>query len=304
MNQTYDVVLQVFFYLDATSLVRMRSVSTLFEHAVQEEWRSRVYQCVRPFLVDASGFFSLLGSFEGVVSGSTALSVLMLASRHEASSPNTSDLDVYVPTEVARDEIVRHLVASSEYVVDRSSPRFAESSWEGTPATVLSLTRLKRTRGPTISWVDVVVGAHQSALSPIVSFWGSLVMNYISATSVVSLYPTTTLNGQFFIRPNATAERVARPLQKYIDRRFTVATVHHDPTRCPSVTSACPGVFRKTEDAGCLRVDWIGRGRRLPYGFRSQNSVPACYWKLSRCQFVRYCAPFDGDEWEDVVGRL
>ncbi|KZV64120.1 hypothetical protein PENSPDRAFT_691047 [Peniophora sp. CONT] len=305
MGSVPEIVDNVLFYADADTLVRLRSVSTLFEAVCQEQWRKRVHSTTRPFIADVSAFYELLGGLEGLVSGSVALAVLSIASPRDGFLGPTSDLNVYVPTEFARDEIVRHLMGKEGYSVSHGTSSSAEELWLRKPEAVSTLTRLSRTGSTSVHCVDIVVGAQHAATGPVSSFWGTLVMNYISATSVVSLYPTLTLRGRFFTKPIAHAEDVADVVTKYELRGFQMAAFVHDPSVCTRNGSYCPGSFRHTEDGACLRVEWHNRGISLPFGVRAPSSVPSSYWKWGRCNFLSYQWPYeDPDSDGCVIGRL
>ncbi|VDC03127.1 unnamed protein product [Peniophora sp. CBMAI 1063] len=302
---TLELVAQVFQHLDGGSLMRCRKVNTLFDLVAQEEWRARVHAHTAPFVCDVSHFYFLLGGVEGVVSGSTALAVILSGSEFDGFLQPTSDLDVYLPTEVGRDEIVRHLVSSEGYRVDSGTTSSGEELWKRKPDTIISLTRLTRVAGDVKHSVDIVVGTDHAATTPILSFWGSLVMNYISETSIVCLYPRLTLRGRFFTRPGIQADIISDPLQKYIDRGFHRVHRTQHSGFCGSRQSYCPGRFRFTEDAASMRVDWQSRGGAyLPYGLRSPSSVPSAYWKWSTCTRVIYDKPYEDTSDGCVVGRL
>ncbi|KZV60654.1 hypothetical protein PENSPDRAFT_694077 [Peniophora sp. CONT] len=220
MGSERNLVSLIIHYLDAETLIRVRPVSTLFDGVVQDEWRNRVYQYTSPFLDRVSHFYDILGTVEGVVSGSTALAVILSGSPRDGFIEQSSDLDVYVPTESAHDVILHYLVRIEGYEIDHTTSSSSADDSGDSFRRIASLTKLTRNVNGQLRSVDLIVGAGQCATESILWFWGTLVMNYISATSVVSIYPRTTLQGLFITHPTATDARLGQPISKYKRRHF------------------------------------------------------------------------------------
>ena len=232
------------FYLDTESLMRVRLVSTLFEGAAQDECAARVRQYTRPFVNNIRSFYSLLGALDGVVSGSAALAVLMAGSERDDFVESSSDLDVYVPSYHARDAVLAFLERYEGYAVDHGRAAAAEQYASTKPSHIASLSRLSRRDGDLVRCVDIIVGSQHSATTPLTSFWGTLVMNYISSTTIVCLYPRMTLAGHFFVNPIASVERLERPLAKYRRRGFHQIEFSHGKADCTAERTYCIGAFR------------------------------------------------------------
>ncbi|VDB88552.1 unnamed protein product [Peniophora sp. CBMAI 1063] len=301
-----ELLEQIFRHFDARTLLAVGRVSTLFNTMAQEEWRYRVHKYTGPFVTDVNHFYFILGGVEGVVSGSTALAVILRGSPFGDFLSPTSDLDIYVPSQAASDEMVRYFAEFEGYQVDSTTVASGDHVMKRKPESIVSLTRLRRVKDDLVRSVDIIVGAKDAATTPLFSFWGSLVMNYISATSVVCSYPRLTLDGRFFVRPGVARSSIAEPLDKYRSRGFISALHRGHSAGCKSLQSYCPGRFRHTEDPASMRVDWQSRpGYTLPYCVKSPSSVPAAYWKWETCSFVKYDLPYEEISKDGcAVGRL
>lgn len=276
--------------------------------SVSEEWRNRVHRATGLHIENVPTFYDILGQASGVVSGSTALAVLTSASRYERDWTILRDLDVYVPSLDSFGVMAHFLQVDEGY---RACPVLADDleRYFEEPACIRSITRFRRRTGhvepPAYQYIDLIVAKDGSATLPMTAFWGTLVMNYISSTGIVSLYPRLTLGGRGVENPNASKPRIRQGMTKYMERGFYLSEFVHEGFDCQKACSYCPSVLRYTEDSQCLHVIWSTHSTRRVLAPRSRSfkqsfSVTPSFWIWSRCPPTRKSSAVVGY----AIGRL
>lgn len=290
-----DLVFEIFSYADARTLLLVSQVNSVTRAMARAQWKARVHATTRRHIKDVAGFYDLLGRVSGIVSGSTALAVLMWSSTLEGPWTRGRDLDLYVPSTDALATLLRFLEADEGYrqvpVPEDDCERYIE-----TAACVASITRLRRRGADGLSvdpsHVDVICAKDNSSTLPIVAFWGTLVMNYISSTAIVSLYPHMTLDGRGIENPHADKTRVRGGMDKYRGRGFDLSFFAHNVQVCNSSSSYCPSVLRFTEDAQCMTASWSDRPSLFEGGTKSLTFSNRCFstapsfWVWSVCSII------------------
>ncbi|KAI0335952.1 hypothetical protein GY45DRAFT_1342100 [Cubamyces sp. BRFM 1775] len=150
-----------------------------------------------------------------VISGSSALHFLDV---DRAPLWSATDLDIYTPIHCAR-QIVNYLCNVEGYhIVQEPVPSKYPHLRSGF-ATVFHLRR-------DLSEIDVIQSCTRSALYPIPYFWGTHVMNYLTADTFCVAYPEYTLEGKSLLNPVALVDkqhpnvRMLTNMDKYTERGY------------------------------------------------------------------------------------
>ncbi|KAI5982148.1 hypothetical protein EDD15DRAFT_2139648, partial [Pisolithus albus] len=155
----------------------------------------------------------ILRACDTVVSGSTALHV-MLPKDGTAWSPR--DLDIYVPQ--ATSQRLLRKVQSEGYAMVKDTDLNGEGYRNLKVSRVYVLTKGQQ-------HIDVVVSSTSAAISPILQFHSTAVMNFVSAETIFSCYPSLTLRHLSMMNPaylyfGATTAGVLEAAVKYKSRGF------------------------------------------------------------------------------------
>lgn len=198
----------------------------------------------------------------------------------------TSDLDVYVPNK-------RALKTMRKYLRDRDGyeplpiPKLDEGRYWEDPACIKSLTRL---RSPLYNaHIDIICAQGNAATLPITAFWGTPVMNFITGTKLVVLYPRMTLDGRGFYNPHSHPDRRRESIAKYSARGITVTAFPHDRKQCTDPDNYCPETFRYTQDTQTMCVSWSAAEKspsvtaKTPSFRHVEYVVTPTYWRWSTC---------------------
>ncbi|KAI0043917.1 hypothetical protein FA95DRAFT_1479777, partial [Auriscalpium vulgare] len=200
---------------------------------------------------DALGFREILRVTGSIVSGSHALYFALRNTEWHQWQP--SDLDVYCPVAAGLD-LVEYLVRREGYKI--SNP-FEDSETRclyqdvGGIATVVTL---RRTSGQK---VDIIVGTGPSALATLTHFWGTAVINFISADTICVTYPRLTLRGVCCISTRRhRVHRLRVCVLKYVARGFIVGGFSVNGVRSfhASDDPYCPHTERSFFDNACLTI--------------------------------------------------
>ncbi|KAG2148937.1 hypothetical protein DEU56DRAFT_712029, partial [Suillus clintonianus] len=150
-----------------------------------------------------------------LVSGSSALCLVQA----EAEAVMTQDLDFYV-TEPFEAEVVKHFKENEGYVSKQDvvkKPEYDSSAI----SKIIKLAKGEKK-------VDIIITHWTCAITPILQFHSTAVMNYVTARSIVCLYPRWTTANMSFVNPQMyvcakTNLRTVDVLMKYIRRGFKIS---------------------------------------------------------------------------------
>ncbi|KAG2739183.1 hypothetical protein P692DRAFT_20756458 [Suillus brevipes Sb2] len=166
----------------------------------------------KKYIADIPIFIQLLEFTGSVVSGSTALNLFMPKSQEFA----THDIDLYA-TEKYEHVVVEYLKREEGYTVAHkiSSNRGYDSS------AIAKIYKLENGE----KHMDIIITHWTCAIAPILQFHSTVVMNYITANSIVSMYSGWTCQRKGFIHPRLYMEGKTNPrtvdaLMKYTGRSF------------------------------------------------------------------------------------
>ncbi|VDB88556.1 unnamed protein product [Peniophora sp. CBMAI 1063] len=284
-----EILVRILPFLDASSLMALAQCSSALKAAVCVAWRARIYRKTERHVSDAPLFYDVLEGLSGVVSGSTALSVLFGGDVDDGLPEwaTGSDLDVYVPTLDAQVTLLQHLQERDEYMEVPLVSEVDDRYWEN-PAVIASVTRLESPRFH--GNIDVICARGGSSIMPVVSFWSTLVMNFITRSRLVVLYPRTTLRLEGYSNPSSDPAKVLACSRKYSARGFTLHDFPHSPDGCEGVRGYCPSMLRYTEDSLTLTIRWnddapepLVQARSPAFG-EERFVVQPAFWTWGSCK--------------------
>lgn len=184
-----DRILQHVSLLDM-SVLRLASQ---FWHVTVSSFLFRKFRhMLTHYVSDHLGLRSLMRRTRSIISGSEALDFCL----HGTTNPPivASDLDIYANC-VSSLLLVRHLIDAEGYEwtrdVDEKGVGIESTEYGG--AIISCTTVVHRRRGTKI---QVLCVSRLSALHQLPFFWGTLVMNCLTADGVGMAYPSLTLQGQ------------------------------------------------------------------------------------------------------------
>lgn len=253
-------------------------LSRSFQLGVRDYLSKRLHSMLRPWMKDAVAFRKAMGETDTLISGSWALAFLMgLADpvRWEAK-----DLDLYVPRGDPCKKLVDHLsehqgftdveryvlVGALQDVSLPSTPTVPAPPVEGREDAqqgysfnrrgILNVYKLTKTfdTGKTCT-IDIIESVTDNAVSPIVSFDYTCLMNYITHDGIYCLYPKLTFDKLGMDQSyEGSGHRSTTRHEKYTERGFKHVRKTTDlPGRVPC-GSACPHLVRRNHDAGTMIV--------------------------------------------------
>ncbi|VDB88557.1 unnamed protein product [Peniophora sp. CBMAI 1063] len=292
-NLAPELVGRILHFLDTRSLVHTSQSDFALRAASEVELRNRVASEVGKHVTNPIALLQKLGEVGGIISGSTALAVALAGSQWDnvGGWQKKSDLDVYLGSEESLPDVVAYLQASDGYEKAELQEKDLEAYWEDI-ARIRSITRLRSPKYAT--HVDVICTAGGAATLALPAFWGTLVMNFITSSRLVILYPRQTLAGRGFTNDGTLVERTQTCQQKYERRGFNVSAYQHNEENCTDINSCCPSTLRYTEDPQCLSLSWDTRSTDTASGCRANSAsfksaafaVSPTFWRWSGCEVL------------------
>ncbi|KAI0309511.1 hypothetical protein OF83DRAFT_57882 [Amylostereum chailletii] len=239
-------------YISMPDLATVAQTSHHLGSSAREAARVRWNDTLRKWVRDPNGLRSIMRRTGSIVSGSAALAYAMSRTPWMARWM-PQDLDIYCPL-TAGEAIIQYLVDSEEYEVkvpntlDAGTNSFME--YHGGISAVVHLNR------GTLS-VDVICSSTPSPTFPLPSFWGTLVVNYVTADQLVVVYPRLTFEGMGCVNPVRAGQLAsAYVVMKYHQRGFVIRLFDQFNTRCrPGLgeeNMLCPHTMRRFVDGGCF----------------------------------------------------
>lgn len=200
-------------HCDTVSLVRCAQTTHQLRSLAADELRLRFISIIRHFFGNRThDFLVLLTTHRGLISGSSALAFL--------SWPDVwipGDIDVYVGTD-EYPKFVQSLkdMQLAAIEVDFTSQR--RSSYAG-------IASVRRYLTPMHQRLDVIRSATSNAAHPLLYFWGSLVVNFLTSRGAVCAFPAHTLNRKALVTDISYSEKLVAARNKYESRGFQFQTV-------------------------------------------------------------------------------
>ncbi|KAG1721643.1 hypothetical protein EDB19DRAFT_1960764 [Suillus lakei] len=147
--------------------------------------RTKLFMC---FVNNVNSLIALLDRTSTVISGSSALILILVQSQAIV----VRDMDMYT-TEKFEDEVLKHFVEKEGYEKKLEVPKKTEYD----SAAIAKIYKLQKGQ----KQVDLIISDWSCAIAPILQFHSTAVINYITARSIVCLYPHWTAANKSLINP-------------------------------------------------------------------------------------------------------
>ena len=292
----YDVIICIVQQSDLVTLLCWRRTSQTIFALVAKLLRERYEASVRTFIPNVPRFDALMRKTGAVISGSVALQYFLDEERWYPGDMDiyvSDDMyDTFVNDAVADDQLsFRHMPRRARWSsvdgeeVDLDEPDFAgneededgiqdeengdgiddvefgeDTDSDGVPSGegVQGIKAVWRFTTPTSRFIDVVRSPLNTPITPLQSFWSTLVCNFISPDGCGCGYPAVTMRRVGVVKSGYMSERDIDAAQKYAARGFGLVqddwmTLPSDPAtwepRYFGDHDAMVVSFRKTADS-------------------------------------------------------
>lgn len=173
--------------------------------------RDRFRQLVKPFVSDVAAFSNALRNHGAVVSGSLALYYFV---RCDSWYPN--DMDIYV----SYDEFPAFLQTVESDPSIRFVPSTQPPASSLTTSESLDIVEVRKYITPSNRSVDVIRSRRANPVYPLVGFWTSLLVNFVTPDYFASAFPRMVFNGKGYVKEFGMNIRDEIAMRKYTSRRF------------------------------------------------------------------------------------
>ena len=208
-----DTLALVLRQCNTLSLVRCAQSCRLFRALVSAELRYRYFTLLRFFFGShANQFDELIRSFPAIISGSVALAFLSWTDQWVPG-----DMDIYISNN-AYNRFTGALEWTGLAVLETDTGPRSPSPYRG-------ITRVRRY----VTWIgrnlDVIQSTTCNPATPLLYFWSSVVVNFITPYGAVCVFPMNTLNHRGLVADISYSEKLVAARKKYETRGFEFAEV-------------------------------------------------------------------------------
>lgn len=265
------------------ALVQHVAIDNITDQKFREIVLGRYQTVVGAFVEDIEGFSRTLGTYSGVVSGSSALSFF--------SGPGwfmPDDLDVYVPHGKSAG-MVDWLTATQGYV----------RRGDDEPQDLLYYGKFSEDTGVAVVFtlyngdnrIDVVECIGDSVFSALCRFWCTGVINFFNESGWGSAYPRALDLHRSLVSEDTIRQGSGKfygMVMKYRlrgVRTFMTHTEWTDGAECDGNNESCPARWRYFGDQYSM-VGWFAEGKSLQLNSRELGLEHTVVWRLGgvRCQ--------------------
>nr|KAG8987912.1 hypothetical protein FRB93_004358 [Tulasnella sp. JGI-2019a]KAG9039459.1 hypothetical protein FRB95_010748 [Tulasnella sp. JGI-2019a] len=249
----------------------------------------RLKTMLRPW-VDYARMRDVMEEIGAVISGSWALAFLLGLGDEVAWS--AKDVDLYVPNGNSCERLVTYLSTIEGYTevqhyllsggleqatLRQLDPEEQSEAYTFNRRGIHNVYIVKKVlKDGTCRSIDIIESIGPSAVSPIVSFDYTCVMNWIAHDSIVCLYPKLTFKKLGIDQSiKGDGHRVQSRMLKYRQRGFVHARQTEMLPGSPVCGSACIALSRSTHDIGAMIVPLTDGD-----GDASYDSMPRVHWEL------------------------
>lgn len=241
-----EIISKILKYCDLQTLATLYRDKS-FRSLVCKEMSESLCQTLSAFTEDPVAFQSMMRRTRAIISGSTALYHVL----REPSAWRPGDVDLLVPNQRFR-EVTRFILAlPGAVVVNEYSQKYR--------ARTTGFSRIVQVQTPLVKF-DIIQSTEGSPFHPIAYYYGTHVMNAVTADFVICSYPTLTLHGRSFLVPRqgqVMTDAIMRAVRKYKERGFLFMeqdeTTMEEGAPC-SAAITCPHRNRSFGDHYCLMV--------------------------------------------------
>ena len=238
---------------------------------------ARYRDLVRPFVRNVTAFSEALRRHGAVISGSLALYYFIPCNTW---FPN--DLDVYV----SYDEFpgFLHTLENDPALQFRAQPRVQGSHIPTSVST--DVAEIRKLSTPTSRVVDVIRSRRSTPISPLVQFWTSMLVNFVTPDACVAAFPRMVFNGRGYIKEFGMTTRDRTAMGKYTARDF----------RPGEKFAFIPELWTTWKDPSYWQADYFSDRGALVVDFRRRvhDSMPSLPIQPS-AEGWKLVTPFPGD---------
>ena len=181
---------------------------------MRTEFRRRYFAITRPFFGHRSDeFHALLDAYDVIVSGSVALAFFSWADTWEPG-----DMDLYVGVDSYSRFIAALEGSQLAMLAVGVSPRTCSADYRG-------IKDVRRYVTSTGQHMDVIQSTTNNPAHPLLFFWSSVVVNFLTPRAAVCVFPRSTLSHEGFVTDLTNSPKLLEARDKYEDRGFSFTEV-------------------------------------------------------------------------------
>ncbi|KAH7906873.1 hypothetical protein BJ138DRAFT_1117192 [Hygrophoropsis aurantiaca] len=283
----------LFSVLDLSELQRTADDHPETKDHIYRYIRARRDESIRSFFGDIERFWEVLSEAQGVISGSTALKLVLA---QWTIGWDAKDLDVYVPKDRGL-PVIGFLATKGYNSVGEVEERYGDLHDQA----ISTIRHMQKDD----KHIDIIESVSDSAIAPILRFHSTTVMNFFTAQFCFCAYPGLTTHYRATINYGCVLQ--ARPSQrghlvlcwkKYEERGYrfdevssrsvahewgTTARIFEDGAYLSRHTCRedfeCPHTIRSTTDDGCFWVDF-GESENESEQHYASPSMDPMFWLL------------------------
>ena len=173
--------------------------------------RARYRSLVKPFVSNVDAFSEALRRHGAVISGSTALYYFL-----PCDSWRPNDMDLYV----SYDEFPAFLRVLEDDPALQFRPLPLATGCDVPTSLSLDIAEIRKMSTPSQQVVDVIRSRRSTPVSPLVQFWTSLLVNFVTPDACVAAFPRMVFNGRGYVREFGMTSRDEAAMLKYAARDF------------------------------------------------------------------------------------
>lgn len=303
-----EVFERIALYAGFLEALALSTSSRNLRKKMKEVYPAKLTQLLRHFVRNTTEFRNILRSTRSIISGSVALAFID-NSLADWSSPNCAgDLDIFCLREGFLPMVI-YLMTNEGYLPDTDHKKVIDDPNRDayTPNPFIdTICYLKKETELGIRRVDIIACCSfvSAAYRPIVHFHSTVVMNWLSADSLVVLYPSLTFRRRGIIHrscsgppPSNGPDRAHAALKKYKNRGYTLQAdaemFYLGPHRCTEVPY-CAHTMRSSSDSNTFELYISSRrdiARQDPPHKALTHSTHELFWRLGSdfCYAEKYC---------------
>ena len=207
---------------------------------------------------DVTAFSDALRRHGAVISGSMALYYFI-----PCSTWYPNDMDIYV----SYDEFPAFVNALENDPVLQFRPVSPTGGGTVPPSFSLDIAEIRKLSTPSHRIVDVIRSRRSTPVSPLVQFWTSMLVNFLTPDACVATFPRMLFKGRGYVKEFGMSVRDTDAMNKYTARDF----------RPGEKFSFVPELWGTWKDPSYWQKDYFSDGRALVVDFRRrvQDSMPS-----------------------------